>query len=191
MNQQTGTDKANDKTKLLCPQCGGNMKVETQEGMQLLSCPFCGYAEVFEKELTPDEKVIQEHRLAHARESARLKAREEYENKLEKNREIGRQYREKQKRRRKWIVRLIVLGVILSFIGLGILFSVWNPMLKTIDPFAYAEVTFSGTDGEGTAKVEKLPVDGEANDIRYSVSPQNRLSEGQEVVLRAEGGTLI
>ncbi len=185
----TNQSKDNDKVKLLCPQCGGNMEVETQEGTQLLSCPFCGYSEVFEKELTLDEKVIQEHRLAHARESARLQAREEYENKLEMNRELGRQRREKQQRRRKRMVRLIVLGVILSFIGLGVLLSFWNPMLKTIDPFAYVEVTFSGIDGEGTAKLVKLPVDGEANDIRYSVSPKNFLSEGQEVVLHAEDGT--
>ena len=180
---------SNGKIKLVCPQCGGNMEVETQEGTQLLSCPFCGYSEVFEKELTPEEKIIQEHQLAHARESARLKAQAEYQNKLEMNREIRRQNREKQQRRRKWIPRLIVLGVIASLIGLGVLFSFWNPAQKTIDPFAFVEVTFSGTDGEGEAEITRRLIDGEANDIRYSLSEHFNLSEGQQVVLHAEDGS--
>lgn len=185
MEHRTETGKGSEKTKLLCPQCGGNMEVETQEGTQLLSCPFCGYSEVYEKELTMDEKIVMAHRLAHARESARLRAYEEYENNRQKRKTDG----ERQARRRKRISALIVWGVILSVIAFAVLFNVCDPTQKTVDPFEYAEVTFSGIDGEGVAKVNPLPVDGEGNDIRYSFSRERDLSEGQEIILRAEGGS--
>lgn len=177
--------KTNEKTKLLCPQCGGNMEIETQEGQQLLSCPFCGYSEVYEKELTIDEKIVLAHRLAHARESARLRAQEEYESRQKKN--AAKRIVWKQSSLPIWAKTLIPLVVVWLVIGAIILFSRCNPTKKTVDPFQYVEVTFYGTDGEGKAACRKLPVDGKENDINYSFSSNSWLSEGDAITLTASG----
>ncbi|MDO4835907.1 MAG: hypothetical protein Q4B07_05615 [Clostridia bacterium] len=187
MEHRTETGKGSEKTKLLCPQCGGNMEVETQEGTQLLSCPFCGYSEVYEKELTMDEKIVMAHRLAHARESARLRAQEEYESRQKKS--VRTKTVWKQSSLPAWARTLIILGVILSVIGGIVLFSRWDPTKKTVDPFQYVEVTFSGTDGEGKAEIKPLPIDEEGNDIRYSLSSHGWLSEGDSIILKASDGS--
>lgn len=180
-----GNTESKVKVQLLCPQCGGNMEIETQEETQLLSCPFCGYSEVYEKKLTIDEKIVLAHRLAHARESARLRAQEEYESRQKNS--VRTKTVWKQSSLPAWARALIITGVILSVVGAIVLFSRWNPTKKTVDPFQYVEVSFSGTDGEGKATFKSLPIDGKENDISYSFSYSSWLSEGDKVTLTAEG----
>lgn len=174
MNNETN----NERNRLLCPQCGGNLQMKEEGERQFLTCPYCGYSELLEKELTAEEKLALAHQLTYERERGRLRAKAEYESKMRRKMAF-----------RKHLPKLIVASVILTLLGLGVLFTVCNPLQKTIDPFDYVEVVFSGTDGSGKAEIKPLPIDGEGNDIRYSLSEKQFLSEGQSLILRASEGS--
>ncbi len=170
--------KNKERSRLICPQCGGNLQWKEDGERQFLNCPYCDYSELLEKELTTEEKLILEHQLTYERERGRLRAKDEYESKMRRKMAF-----------RKHLPKLIVASVILTLLGLGVLFTVCNPLQKTIDPFDYVEVVFSGTDGRGQAVIKPLPIDGESNDIYYSLSVRDQLSEGQTLFLEASEGS--
>lgn len=163
---------------MICPQCGGNLQWKEESKRQFLKCPYCDYSELLEKELTTEEKLILENQLTYERERGRLRAKAEYESKMRRKMAFL-----------KLLPKLIVASIILTLLGLGVLFTVCKPLQKTIDPFDYVEVVFSGTDGQGQARIKPLPIDGEGNDIYYSPSVRDQLSEGQTLILEASRGS--
>ena len=51
------------------------------------------------------------------------------------------------------------------------------------DPFKYAEITFSGVSGAGEAKIK---VDDKySNDIKFTITKENDLKEGEEITVKA------
>ena len=170
--------KNKERSRLICPQCGGHLQWIVEGERQFLKCPYCGYSELLERELTTEEKLALENRLTYERERGRLRAKDEYESKMRRKMTFL-----------KILPKLIIVSVILTLLGLGVLFTVCKPLQKTIDPFDYVEVVFSGTDGRGQAIVKPLPIDGESNDIYYSLSVRDQLSEGQMLFLEASEGS--
>ena len=160
-----------DVLDLTCPKCSGTMEADRKNGT--LHCPFCGYEQL----LVPDESDSIEEK-AYARQRGVLKANEDAE---------------KERKRRQMKIRLIIIGVIVSFFliifALGFIVNLLQPK---VNPFDYITVEFSGKTGYGSAEIVYKDVpDSEIDihEIRFSISPDSYLSEGDRVTVTATSST--
>lgn len=162
------------KTKSLnCPQCGGTMTVDANHDQY--TCPFCGHVEVYDHVETAEEAGYRAERIAYGQTKGILEAQRHYGN-------VG----YKKKNKGTGILATIVTALLLFAIIFGIN-SAKDVAKPECDPFEFAEVSFSGTDGYGTAKVTTHPIDGsEVNpkQIRYTVVEKS-LSEGDIITVKA------
>ncbi len=165
-------DQENLKTlSLVCPSCGAKMELSA-DGKKAV-CPYCGHKMLIQK----DEG-----------------ARKEYERRMAEARaeEDIRDLRTKRQRRRRlrgWLIALCVLAVICLVNVLipgtpmhGLAFP------RTADPFTNVSVGFYGTSGEGRAE---LQISGRgageyADEIRFEVTPDNGLKNGDTVTVKAK-----
>ncbi len=151
-----------------CPSCGGKMEL-TADG-QKLHCPYCGHTELMEK----DDRAQKEYE----RLMARARADEDIKDLREK--------RQRRRRLRGWLIALCVIAGILLlnvFIPDSPMHQLAFP--ETADPFATAEVRFSGMSGEGKAEVTLSGTD-YAAETRFEITPGTGLSNGDTVTVRAK-----
>lgn len=159
---------------LKCPQCGGNMELLTGKDKHMAQCPYCGYSRILEKEQTKEEHDARLRELIYLNEKSRLRAQEEHN--ASQNARVRRGKR-------------IALAIILIPFIIGIVFAVLkgifgDPTLPSVDPFEGIKVTFSGTDGMGRADVSGV------SGVRYTVSGNGTLSEGNTVVIKASSDSM-
>ena len=161
--------KDNLKTiSLDCPSCGGKMEL-TADG-QKLHCPYCGHTELMEK----DDRAQKEYE----RLMAQARADEDIKDLREK--------RQRRRRLRGWLIALCVIAGILLlnvFIPDSPMHQLAFP--ETADPFATAEIRFSGMSGEGKAEVTVSGTD-YAAETRFEITPSTGLSNGDTVTVRAK-----
>lgn len=161
--------KDNLKTiSLDCPSCGGKMEL-TADG-QKLHCPYCGHTELMEK----DDRAQKEYE----RLMAQARADEDIKDLREK--------RQRRRRLRGWLIALCVIAGILLlnvFIPDSPMHQLAFP--ETADPFATAEIRFSGMSGEGKAEVTLSGTD-YAAETRFEITPGTGLSNGDTVTVRAK-----
>ena len=151
-----------------CPSCGGKME-PTADGKKIV-CPYCGHTALIEKDTAAQKE--------YDRLMARAKADADIRDLKEK--------RQRRRRLRGWLIALCVLAGIL----LVNVFIPDSPMHQlafpeTADPFATAEVRFSGMSGEGKAEVTLSGTD-YAAETRFEITPSTGLSNGDTVTVRAK-----
>ena len=167
------------KTRSLkCPQCGGRMDIK--QDPERFECPFCGYTELVKTE-DSEERRRKAEQMAYSYTKGRLDAQSAFE----------RQQKKEGRRRvfKGYLVAALVL-VILFAAGAAVM-AVSEMMKPSCDPFEYVSVTFSGTDGQGNVRIEKIRKDGDEIDpslIRYKTESED-LYEGGSAVVTASSDT--
>ncbi len=169
----------NDESNVItlkCPQCGANTELHEVDGRRVVTCPYCGYSEVRDREPEPESREEHDARLqqlVREREQARAQA----------ERAFSRQQNAPAKKVGRILLAVLALPVVIGLV-LGIYSSVFgDPTRERIDPFQNADVAFSGVDGFG-----KISVSG-VSGVRYTCSDDGLLHEGDSVTVSAQSDT--
>ncbi len=155
------------KIDLKCPSCGGIMKVS--EDKSEVTCPFCKYKFLIEKEKTIEELKAQEEALSYAREKGARQAKDEA---LKKERKNNRK------------VFFLTLTGIIVFSSLAAAINYYGKEYMS-DPFRCINVKFLGESGRGEVKIESNGRCEESKDIDYNTTVATNLKEGDEIYVDA------
>lgn len=170
------TKEDSNVIRLKCPQCGANTELREADGRRVVTCPYCGYSEVRDREPEPESREEHDARLQQLireREQARAQA----------ERDFSRQQNAPAKKVGRILLAVLALPVVIGLV-LGIYSSVFgDPARERVDPFQNADVAFSGVDGFGKVSVSGV------SGVRYSCDGDGMLREGETVTVRAESDT--
>jgi len=156
---------------LVCPSCGGRM--ELSEDNEKAICPYCGHEILIKK----DETAKKEYE----RFMARARAEEDIKD-LQRKRQRIRSFK-------GWLIGLCVIAGI-CLINLFIPGSPMRELVfpRTANPFTGVSVTFSGMSGQGRAELQisKSNTAEYENTVKYEMTPETGLSNGDIVTVRAK-----
>ena len=157
-----------EKLSLTCPKCHGTM--ELNESKTEMFCPYCRNKVIIEDDI--DKKAERIKKITYAREEGERLAEEAAQKRNDKT-----NYKKKIK------TRLIIFGIIAVFLFIG--YRSYESNLEYVeDPFSYIDVSFSGVDNLGEAKISHK--DNYKVYIDYSISKDTGLSEGEKVTVTAK-----
>lgn len=165
-------DQANLKTlSLVCPSCGGRMELSA-DGKNAI-CPYCGHKMLIEREDSAQKEY--ERRIAKARAEEDIRDLQET--------------RRRRRRLKGWLIALCLAAafcLVCVFIPGSQMHELVFP--RTVDPFTDVSVMFSGMSGEGIAELQISDRSaGEyADNDRFEIIPQNGLSNGDTVTVKAK-----
>ena len=164
-----------DQTKmktlsLVCPSCGGRMEL-SEDGKKAV-CPYCGNKMLVEKEDSAQKE--------YERSIAKARAEEDIKDLQEKRR--------RRRRLKGWFIAFCIIAAI-CLINVFIPGSPMHELAfpRTADPFSGVSVKFSGMSGEGSAELQisNRSVEEYADMIRFEVTPETGLGNGDTVTVKA------
>ncbi len=166
-----------------CPKCGATMNLIAQQ--EKLCCPYCNHTVLIDLEDTPKDIHDKEFAKSYGYHKGKYKAESEYG---------------VQKASAK-TAKIVVIVIVTVFLAVGIIsaaltclpvvfsFSAISSAIANrpeINPFDYIEVSFTGTDGQGTLVITELVNEEIAVDaIEFEASEEYDLSVGDKVRITA------
>ena len=159
---------------MTCPKCGGTMSFDRAKG--LVSCAYCGYQMITEKEETLAEIEAKAQSKSYGYHKGKLRAEAE-----------AKAYEQSRKPKKKLSGGLIAFLVIAGIVLLGVLTNGAQELAKPlVSPFDLIEVSFEGRDGEGEIVITQLVTEYDSNYIDYEVSKSRNLIQGELITITAE-----
>ena len=165
--------------ELICTRCGGTMIFDEEKS--LITCPYCDYAEKVE---TLEDKVKEAEEIEYAKQLARERAKRKAEGADHSTADV------KSKPVLNFMSKFLTsTGVIIILAVILIIISAVYSAVKFLNreaynPFESADVSFSGTDGEGELSIE---IDDEHKyNVEFFADSNGALHEGQKIIIKAK-----